>query len=438
MKVEEVSLTRRDRNARQNIPRRENDKWNLRSAFIPEDGYVIIAVDYCLAPSTRVLTTDLYWKAIGDVQVGESLIGFDEELSRSGTYRHASVQSTRTFMKACMRIQMSNGAEVIASHDHQWVVGGGGGTWKRRARKWVHTNDLKVGDQIGYFCDPWECATSYEAGYLSGILDGEGYVAKAGKVGFAQRPNACLARCEEILANYPLLYKRRSRPKDDVQALEFYGPKGGLRALGIFRPPRLLQHADVLWTGKRLWSSITPRVFVTAVEDVGVQEVVAVQTSSHTFIAEGFLSHNCQLEMRLLAAAAMEPKMIKIFTEGKDIHTGNVEMVFDIAYEDVVKAKKIEKQVKSGELPESALTEYIQLCSRRRAEIKAIGFGQRTQAEVKPAQNGETYGRKPKAIPCCPALWVVYRLGGDGLLNKRANRRVVTPHALVDTAGAPN
>lgn len=82
-----------------------------------------------------------------------------------------------------------------------------------------------------------------------------------------------------------------------------------------------------------------------------------------------------QLEMRLLAAAAMEPKMIKIFADGKDIHTGNVEMVFDIPYDDVVQAKKVDKQVKTGEIPETALTDYVQLCLRRRNEIKSVGFG---------------------------------------------------------------
>ncbi len=82
-----------------------------------------------------------------------------------------------------------------------------------------------------------------------------------------------------------------------------------------------------------------------------------------------------QLEMRLLACAAMEPKMIAIFASGKDIHTGNVEMVFGIPYDDVVKAKAIEKKVKHGELPPEAMTVYVEECLRRRNEIKAIGFG---------------------------------------------------------------
>lgn len=82
-----------------------------------------------------------------------------------------------------------------------------------------------------------------------------------------------------------------------------------------------------------------------------------------------------QLEMRLLACASMEPKMIEIFRSGKDIHTGNVEMVFNIPYDDVVSAKKIDKAVKSGELDAVAMTEYVRLCLQRRSEIKSVGFG---------------------------------------------------------------
>lgn len=82
-----------------------------------------------------------------------------------------------------------------------------------------------------------------------------------------------------------------------------------------------------------------------------------------------------QLEMRLLAAAALEPRMIQIFADGKDIHTGNVEMVFGIPYEDVVNAKKIEKKVKAKELPESEMTDYVKKCIHLRAAIKSVGFG---------------------------------------------------------------
>lgn len=89
-----------------------------------------------------------------------------------------------------------------------------------------------------------------------------------------------------------------------------------------------------------------------------------------------------QLEMRLLAAATVtadnpegERDMIQLFLDGKDIHMGNASLVFEIPYDDLVKAKKVDKDVKAGKLPEAALDEYLHRCLEARQAAKAIGFG---------------------------------------------------------------
>lgn len=92
-----------------------------------------------------------------------------------------------------------------------------------------------------------------------------------------------------------------------------------------------------------------------------------------------------QLEMRLLAAAALEPDMIQIFKDGKDIHMGNAALVFGplyekshgwhMSYEDLVHAKKVDKKVKAGELPKEAIDQRVQLALEARSAAKAIGFG---------------------------------------------------------------
>ena len=95
------------------------------------------------------------------------------------------------------------------------------------------------------------------------------------------------------------------------------------------------------------------------------------------------------LEMRLLAAAAMEKDMIDIFLRGWDIHMGNASLMYGIPYEDIVKAKKIAKSVevaeekaKNGECSEAELaaaqaqmTEYVARCVSSRSDAKNIGFG---------------------------------------------------------------
>jgi len=358
----------------QNIPRPENDRWKLRGAFIASPGKKLIVADYCVAPTTRILTADLKWESAAKISVQQDLIGFDEKLSRSGKYRHSKVTGKKFVYKESSRITMSNGATLVVSNDHQWVVGGGGHTWKRRTRQWVRTDELVIGDQIAYFCEPWEHTKTFESGYLSGILDGEGWVAKSGKVGFAQKPNICLDVCKSLLKTIPIKYAQRKRHKDTVQTIEFYGNKGGIRALGMLRPPRLLQKADLLWNGKRLWGGKTERVFVRKIERIGRIRLVALQTESKTFIAEGFLSHNCQLEMRLLACASLDPGMIDVISKGWDIHMGNASLIFGIPYEEIKAAKKTQKMVEDRILDQSAITPRILECLTARNAAKTIGF----------------------------------------------------------------
>jgi DNA polymerase-1 len=82
-----------------------------------------------------------------------------------------------------------------------------------------------------------------------------------------------------------------------------------------------------------------------------------------------------QLEMRLLAAAALEKDMIDIFLRNWDIHMGNASMMMGIPYDELVEAKKTDKKVKEGSLAAIMLTERVMYCLHARAAAKNIGFG---------------------------------------------------------------
>jgi hypothetical protein len=82
-----------------------------------------------------------------------------------------------------------------------------------------------------------------------------------------------------------------------------------------------------------------------------------------------------QLEMRLLAAGAMDRDMLAVFERNWDIHMGNAAMMYGVPYEDLVEAKNVDKQVKAGQLPESAMIDYVLKCITYRSDAKNIGFG---------------------------------------------------------------
>lgn len=80
------------------------------------------------------------------------------------------------------------------------------------------------------------------------------------------------------------------------------------------------------------------------------------------------------LEMRLLAAASQEASMMEIFHKNWDIHMGNASLMYQINYDDIVAAKKIDKLIKEGSLEDSALTDFVKYCLKGRSDAKNIGF----------------------------------------------------------------
>lgn len=73
------------------------------------------------------------------------------------------------------------------------------------------------------------------------------------------------------------------------------------------------------------------------------------------------------LEMRLLAAASMEPGMIQAFKDGLDPHSFNASSTFNLPYADIVKAKKKDKK---------DLDDYDKRCLKARSDVKTtVGFG---------------------------------------------------------------
>lgn len=81
-----------------------------------------------------------------------------------------------------------------------------------------------------------------------------------------------------------------------------------------------------------------------------------------------------QLEMRLMAHIANDPKMIKAINDGTDIHCFTVSEMEGIPYDEVIAAKKAEKDVKSGKR-KNKLTPHEEDLLFKRQTAKSIGFG---------------------------------------------------------------
>lgn len=264
----------------------------------------------CVVPGTRVLTAALEWKPIETLAIGEHIFGFDEQPD-PGTRRRSSrvsiVKQMGRTTKSCLKITTDKG-EIVASDDHLWLARPG----KRSAAidpdfsyQWRRSDSLAIGDAIQYLTKPWDEDRSYEAGRIRGFVEGEGCLSTWGngdfsrsEVSWAQLPGRLIEEINEIAEMKGFaLSKRRAisgaRNGEVTQTAIAGGWREALRFIGTFRPTRLIDKVEALIDGRTISGRGSEPARVLAIEPVGEQEVVEIETSTATLITEGFFSHNC-------------------------------------------------------------------------------------------------------------------------------------------------
>jgi hypothetical protein len=302
----------------QNLEKRRIDRETgekvgerLRAAVVAPPGYRLYSADQCLAPGTKVLTSDLLWASIEELRRGDKIIGFDENI---GGYRPqfkvSRVISTRRLLKPSFKITTDRG-EVISSENHWWpvrrYVHGAKGSYKRLM--WVPTKDLLIGEKISYFLPPWEPDISYNGGWLAGFFNGEGSVAAGqqslARVSFAQNKGPTLQEAFRRLRDAGYRFssgkkkgKRSFSKKNRVVESWISGVGEGLRFVGSIRPSRLLKKAFKGLIGRRIWSGQRKPAQILKIEFIGEHPVIGLKTSTKTLVANGFLSHNSNGENR--------------------------------------------------------------------------------------------------------------------------------------------
>ena len=314
----------------QNMPK--GGKFPIRRAVVSRfEGGHILEGDYCVAPHTRILTSDLRWVTAREIKTSVSLgvypklIGFQEKFNSMRDIRleESLVEGAKIVHKPCMKITTQFG-EVTCSTDHQWVT--------RRDRKkaqWRSTLNLQVGDTISKYCDTWKEDTSNDGGWIAGFLDGEGYVFNT-KVGYGQKEAGdnllVCEKAERILKDRGFEFGK-SINKTGCTRWLFKGQQQGVKVVGMYRPVRLLAKSRKMWEGKRTYGKRTKPAIIQKIEYLGEQEVVAIQTSTKTYIAEGMLSHNCQLEFRGCGFISKDPLIYEGVRNGEDVHQYTADVI---------------------------------------------------------------------------------------------------------------
>lgn len=263
----------------------------------------------CVAPPTRILRADLTWSRADKITVGDRLIGFDEQngearegLRAPKRYRrlnHATVTAVRILRKPCYRLSFDDGTSVVASENHLWLGGShksGGRGWRwvktanmvcnrRTQRSWV----LKVADVVSR-------DETYDAGWLGGLIDGEGHL-HAGpglRVVFSQNEGVVLDRAKRILDGFG--YSGDTGGRRRCKTVQINGGIAStLSLLMRVRPERLIKKLSTRLQEISLYGRRHRAVGLVKKEFLGEQTVIAIETDCKTFIAEGLASHNCYL-----------------------------------------------------------------------------------------------------------------------------------------------
>jgi hypothetical protein len=269
----------------------------------------ILGNEYCIDPASKVLTSDLRWVRADSLAVGDEIVGFPENLDNQMKLIPSTVERTDTIQAHRLRIRTTRG-DTVVSIDHKFVAYYDDRRHKNaRSLSWRSAAELSVGDCIRFAAPPWEAEDTYDAGWLAGLLDGEGWVS-GGSMGFAQNPGPILDRIYRLLSERGFDF--RTHENSRCQNVMFSGMWSSLRAAGVLRPTRLFPKARALWENRNGFigrgaptshgqgrESIKRNgahcAEILEVEDLGVGPVIALGTSTKTLIADGFPGHNCTI-----------------------------------------------------------------------------------------------------------------------------------------------
>lgn len=257
----------------------------------------------CFTPETRFLTADLRWVPCGDLQVGDELWGFDADRptgrGQRRAYKKCTVTRSHPAQKECVKVTLDTGESFVCTSDHPWLSYSDKQTSSARL-EWTEAKDLLKRPNLIRPFKPWGIDSSWDAGWLAGILDGEGCVCKSGTngrvshVSVAQNTSVTSEAITKAMLSRVRahVYTRERQYKNTLSKQTVIDTLGGMattaQLIGSVRANRLIAQYDL--TGVKVKKHFAARAI--AVEPVGIQTIQSIETTSNTYIAEGFACHN--------------------------------------------------------------------------------------------------------------------------------------------------
>lgn len=260
-------------------------------------------LEYCITPDMRLLGEDLHWKPASEFSVGDNVLGFDEniESGRHGRrYKNANIEIITETDAEVFEVTLESGKVLKVTKEHRFLVS------NNSQYVWVETKDLRTKEtspkhysKLPCLLPVYEQDTSFDAGWMSGMLDGEGCLSNGKQrphtLSVAQRPTKTLEKLEKVFKKFEVSTSKRDvKTSSDCISLRVTGGFSEVyRALCLFRPERLLSKVNFDSFGRLEMRGKSFNDGVVSVKSVGVQKILKIQTSARTFMCEGYPMHNC-------------------------------------------------------------------------------------------------------------------------------------------------
>jgi DNA polymerase III epsilon subunit-like protein len=255
----------------------------------------------CVEENTLVLNTDLKWIKAGSLKIGDKIVGFEEN-GKKNQARHIqeSIVEYNAIKEAeCYKVILNNGEELITTPEHKWLKLAPNG----REYRWCETKNLKIGQRVNKFIEPWEEDNTYESGWLSGFISGEGTLKKSnnkaiGSIDFCQRPGITLKQAIDYCSKLDINISNEHTKigglgkGDTIYHYTIGGKWKTMSILGRLQIRRLIDKINWNTCGSLKGNNTITNTII-GIEYVGRRKVAVLQTSTKTFIAGGYAMHNC-------------------------------------------------------------------------------------------------------------------------------------------------
>jgi|SaaInlV_165m_DNA_1040744.scaffolds.fasta_scaffold08069_4 SpoVK/Ycf46/Vps4 family AAA+-type ATPase len=310
----------------------EHDVLNILDGVHKVNKTIFLA---CHTPDTRILTTDLKWVPAKDISEGDEIWALDEHRSEkqsltgretSRKFKKGKVISSFTARKECVRVHLDTGESYVCTVDHPWLSSGAFGRGGRNL-EWQQAKDLLERPDLCRPFIPWETDESWEAGWIAGMLDGEGNVRygrekQASGVAIVQTLGKTANKMKDVITKYcNFSDKIRKVPgnKDQLRMISVGGFSDAASLIGRVRADRLINKFD--FSGTIVQNNHPAKVV--RLELIGMQEIQSIETDAHTYFAEGFAVHNTtnypeKLKARVVNRPSRFDKRFKIGFPNED------------------------------------------------------------------------------------------------------------------------